>query len=308
MNLFVTGASGFVGSRLCLEASLRGFIVRKAARNICSEDISRYMLIKDNDLIGCDVVVHLGARVHITRENAADPLAEFRLANTLTTITLAKQAAKAGVKRFVFVSTVKVNGESTQGGSYFTDQDIPAPDDAYALSKMEAELSLREIALNTGMELVIIRPPLVYGQGVKANFALLMRCIKLGLPLPFGAIYNLRSLVSLGNLVDLILTCTSHSAAANQTFMVSDGEDVSTTDLLRRLGLALGRRPCLISVPESLLKVTARLLGKSGIARRLCESLQVDISKTRKLLGWTPPQTLDEGLAEAARGMDEALF
>jgi UDP-glucose 4-epimerase len=249
-----------------------------------------------------DAVVHLAARVHVMQETTADPLAEFRRVNVQGTMNLARQAASAGVRRFVFVSSIKVNGEATQLGRPFMADDAPAPLDAYGVSKMEAEQGLREIASQTGMEVVIIRPPLVYGPGVKANFAAMMRWLKRGVPLPLGAIYNQRSLVALDNLVDLIVTCLTHPAAANQTFMVSDGEDVSTTELLRRMGQAMGHPARLLPVPASWLKVAAGLVGKGDVAQRLCGSLQVDISKTRELLGWVPPVSLDEGLRRAAAG------
>jgi UDP-glucose 4-epimerase len=206
------------------------------------------------------------------------------------------------VRRFVFVSSVKVNGEATQPGLPFKPDDASTPLDAYGISKMEAEQGLREIAAQTGMEVVIIRPPLVYGPGVKANFAAMMRWLSRGIPLPLGAIHNGRSLVALDNLVDLILTCITHPAAANQTFLVSDGEDVSTTELLRRMGQALDSPARLIPVPAGVLKAAAALLGKRDMAQRLCGSLQVDIQKTRQLLGWTPPLTLDQGLKKAAEG------
>jgi nucleoside-diphosphate-sugar epimerase len=251
-------------------------------------------------LAGCDAVVHLAARVHVMTETTADPLNEFRRVNVQGTLNLARQAAAAGVRRFVFVSSIKVNGEATQPGAPFTADDAPTPLDAYGVSKMEAEQGLREIARQTGMEVVIIRPPLVYGPGVKANFATMMRWLKRGVPLPLGAIHNQRSLVALDNLVDLIVTCLTHLAAANQTFMVSDGEDVSTTELLRRMGQAMGHPARLVPVPASWLKVAVGLLGKGDVAQRLCGSLQVDISKTRELLGWTPPVSLDEGLRRAA--------
>ena len=202
--------------------------------------------------------------------------------------------------RFVFVSSIKVNGEATQPKHSFTADDVPAPLDDYGVSKMEAENGLREIAGQTGMELVIIRPPLVYGPEVKANFAAMMRWLRRGVPLPLGAIHNQRSLVALDNLVDLIVTCLTHPAAANQTFLVSDGEDVSTSELLRRMGQAMGRPARLIPVPASWLKLAATMQGKSDVAQRLCGSLQVDIEKTRRLLGWTPPLSLDEGLRRAA--------
>jgi UDP-glucose 4-epimerase len=233
-------------------------------------------------------------------DKAADPLEEFRRVNVQGTLNLARQAAAAGVRRFVFISSIKVNGEATQLGRSFTADDAPAPLDAYGVSKMEAEQGLRELAAQTGMEVIIIRPPLVYGPGVKANFAAMMRWLQRGVPLPLGAIHNQRSLVALDNLVDLIVTCHTHPAAANQTFLVSDGEDVSTSELLRRMGQALDRPARLLPVPQSWLKLAAAMVGKSDVAQRLCGSLQVDISKTRQLLSWTPPLSLDQGLKRAA--------
>jgi nucleoside-diphosphate-sugar epimerase len=253
-------------------------------------------------LAGISAVVHLAARVHVMADTAANPLEEFRRVNVQGTLNLARQAAAAGVRRFVFVSSIKVNGEATQPGFPFTADDAPAPLDAYGVSKMEAEQGLREIARQTGMDVVIIRPPLVYGPGVKANFAAMMRWLKRGVPLPLGAIHNQRSLVALDNLVDLIVTCITHPAAANPIFPVSDGEDVSTTGLLRRMGQAMGRPARLIPVPAGLLKLAATVLGKPDVAQRLCGSLPVDIEKTRRLLGWTPPLSLDEGLRRAAGG------
>ena len=253
-------------------------------------------------LVGISTVVHCAARVHVMADTAADPLTEFRRLNVQGTLNLAHQSASAGVQRFVFVSSIKVNGEATQSGSPFAADDVAAPLDAYGISKMEAEQGLRDLAAKTGLEVVIIRPPLVYGPGVKANFAAMMRWLQRGIPLPLGAIHNQRSLVALDNLVDLIVTSLTHPAAANQTFLVSDGEDVSTTELLRRMGQAMGRPARLIPVPVSLLKLAAALVGKPDVAQRLCGSLQVDIEKTRRLLDWTPPLSLDQGLRKAAKG------
>jgi UDP-glucose 4-epimerase len=233
-------------------------------------------------------------------DTATDPLTEFHRVNVQGTLNLARQAAALGVLRFVFVSSIKVNGEATQLGRPFMADDPALPLDAYGLSKMEAEQGLREIAWQTGMEIVIIRPPLVYGPGVNANFAAMIRWLKCGVPLPLGAIRNRRSLVSLDNLVDLLVNCLTHPAAANQTFLVSDGEDVSTTELLRRMGQALGFSVHLIPVPAVLLKLAAVMVGKQDVAQRLCCSLQVDIEKTRRLMGWTPPISLDEGLKRVA--------
>ena len=308
-RVLVTGANGFVGRALCADAAALGFVVRGIVRSPCDlpsgTESFRVGNIDDSTnwqdaLAGCRVVVHLAARVHVMADTAANPLDEFRRINVQGTLNLARQAAAAGMNRFVFISSVKVNGEATFSGQPFTADDVPAPLDAYGVSKMEAEQGLRELAAETGMEVVIIRPPLVYGLGVKANFSAMMRWLKRGVPLPLGAIHNQRSLVALDNLIDLIVTCLTHPAAANQTFLVSDGEDVSTTELLRRMGQALGRPARLIPVPASWLKLAAAMVGKPDVAQRLCGSLQVDIEKTRRLLGWTPPISLDEGLRRAA--------
>ena len=253
-------------------------------------------------LTGRQFVVHTAARVHVMAETAGNPLDEFRRVNVQGSLNLAKQAAAAGVERFVFISSVKVNGEATSPHHPFQAGDAPAPLDVYGISKMEAEQGLRDIAAQTGMELVIIRPPLVYGVGVKANFAAMMRWLRRGVPLPLGAIHNQRSLVALDNLVNLILVCLIHPAAANQTFLISDGEDVSTTELLRRMGQAMNCPARLVPIPAGLLIQAAALLGKGAVAQRLCGSLQVDIQKTRQLLDWMPPLTLDQGLKKAAQG------
>ena len=297
MSLLITGSTGFVGRALVKR--LGGQLVCLATR----ADPAGW----HKALVGITTAVHLAARVHVMHDTASDPLTAFRAVNVESTLTLARMAAAAGVKRFVFVSSVKVNGESTLPGRPFTTDDAPAPLDAYGVSKMEAEQGLREIALQTGMEVVIIRPPLVYGPGVKANFAAMMRWLRRGVPLPLGAIHNQRSLVALDNLVDLIVTCLTHPAAANQTFLVSDGQDVSTTELLCRMGQTMGCPARLIPVPASWLKLAAVMVGKPDVIQRLCGSLQLDISKTRNLLGWTPPLSLDEGLKTVAGvGIDTA--
>jgi UDP-glucose 4-epimerase len=249
-------------------------------------------------LAGVDVIVHLAARVHVMREVAANPLEEFRRVNVAGTLNLARQAAAGGVKRFVYLSSVKVHGES----GTCTEMDSPAPADAYGLSKLEAERGLLGIAADTAMEVVTIRAPLVYGPSVRANFAALMRAVGLGVPLPFGAVDNRRSLVGLDNLVDFILTCTEHPAAANEVFLVCDGEDLSTADLVRRLARAMDRPARLIPVPPSLLLGAAAMIGRRDVARRLLGSLCVDITKARQLLDWTPPVSVNEGLRLAVDG------
>lgn len=251
-------------------------------------------------LEGVTAVVHAAARVHVMREEAADPLAEFRRANVEGTLALARQAAAAGVERFIFISSIKVNGESTPRDRPFSAADVPQPQDPYGVSKLEAERALGELARETRLEVVIVRPPLVYGPGVKANFFALLKWLQRGVPLPFGAIRNRRSLVALDNLVDLVATCVEHPAAPGQTLLVSDGDDLSTTELLRRLAHALGKPARLVPVPEPVLIFAARALGAGSIARRLCGSLCVDIAPTRSLLGWAPPLSVDEGLRTAA--------
>ena len=273
-----------------------------------AETVAIGSLSSDTDwtvaLKNVEQVVHLAARVHVMNDKSPDPLAEFRRVNVEGTVNLARQAAAAGVRRFVFLSSIKVNGEFTVAGQSFTADDVPAPQDAYGISKHEAEQLLRQIAEETGMEVVIIRSPLVYGPGVKANFAAMMRWLARGLPLPLSAVsQNRRSLVALDNLVDLIVTCLDHPSAANQTFLASDGEDLSTADLLQRMGSAMGRAARLFYVPTVFLKLAAHLVNKPGIYQRLCGSLQLDITKTRQVLGWVPPVSVNEGLRRAAEGL-----
>ena len=255
-------------------------------------------------LKGVSTVVHLAARVHVMNDKSPDPLSTFLQINTQGTANLARQAARAGVKRFIFLSSIKVNGELTQPGQAFTAEDVPAPEDPYGVSKYEAERLLRKIASETGMDVVIIRSPLVYGSGVKANFHSMMRVLAKGVPLPLAAVTNnRRSFVALDNLVDLIVTCMNHPAAANQTFLVSDDEDLSTAALLISMGLALRKPARLFYVPTWLLKFGALALNKTSIYQRLCGSLQLDISKTRNVLAWHPPLSVDEGLQRAALGL-----
>lgn len=310
MKILVTGATGFVGSALIQRLSDDGMTCRAALRrtpDALPENVDR-VLVGDLDestdwseaLRDRDVVVHAAARVHVMQDNAEDPLEAFRKVNLRGSVNLARQAAEAGVKRFVFVSSIKVNGEQTAPGQPFHADDVPAPLDPYGVSKMETEQALFALAEETGMEVVAIRPPLVYGPGVKANFATMMRWLARGVPLPFGRVDNRRSLVALDNLVDLIVTCLVHPGAANQVFLVSDGEDLSTAELLTRLSIAMDSPARLMPIPVAALKVGAWLVGRQPVAQRLLGSLQVDISKTRERLDWVPPVSVDEGFRRTA--------
>ena len=313
----ITGATGFVGSavleRLAAQAGveIRALVRRvgvKLPGNAVAVQVGEDFLLEgDQPLEGVDVLVHCAARVHIMSDASSDPLSEYRSVNVAGTLKLAESAARSGVKRFIFISSIKVNGEGTAPGKPYTADDMPAPVDAYGISKMEAEQRLMLLGNATGMEIVIIRPVLVYGPGVKANFRSMMSWLNKGVPLPLGAIPNQRSLVALDNLVDLVVTCLDHAAAANQTFLVSDDDDMSTTELLKRMGEALQTPVRLIPVPAWLLLRGAALLGRKDVARRLCGSLQVDISKTRSLLGWTPPLTVAQALSKTARSFQESL-
>ena len=308
----ITGANGFLGSAVMAQLEERGVPVRGAVRILPTSRSIAVGNIGPNTnwlfaLEGVDTVVHTAARVHRMRDSSQDPLAECRKVNVEGTLNLARQAVFAKVKRFIFISTIKVNGESTAPGKFFTADDEPNPADAYGISKWETEVGLRELAAKRGMEFVIIRPPLVYGPGVKANFQSLMRWISRGVPLPLGAIHNKRSLVALENLVDMIITCLEHPAAANQTFLAGDGEDLSTTVLMQRMGNALGKPARLIPFPAGLLTLLASLLGKKDVVQRLCGSLQVDISKAQELLEWEPPVTVEEGLRRAAEDFINVL-
>jgi nucleoside-diphosphate-sugar epimerase len=304
-HLLVTGANGFVGKVLCKELLKHNYSVRAAIRrgvifDDCSDTVTIPVIGADTDwnaaLADVDVVIHLAARVHIMNDSVSNPLAEFRKTNVDATLILAKQAVTAGVKRFIFISSVKVNGEFTNIGEPFKETDLPMPNDFYGLSKYEAEQGLLALAKETGLEVVIIRPPLIYGPGVKANFASMLRVLKKGLPLPLGAIHNKRSFVYIGNLVSLLLLCINHPRAVNQIFFVSDGQDLSTTELLKICANAFNIKAWLIPVPSRLIAVVASVLGKSDIAQRLCGTLQIDISKAKNILGWRPVVTVLDGL------------
>ena len=300
MKLLVTGATGFVGTALRARLAASGHEVVPAVRS--KSGLPHEVVVGNLDaatdwrpaLTGCDVVIHLAARVHVMNDVAQDPLALYRATNTEATLNLARQAVQAGVKRFVFISTIKVNGEGRD--TAYRETDVPAPEDAYAMSKWEAEQGLRRIARETGLEVVILRPPLVYGPGVKANFLRLMRTVEKGWPLPLGAIRNRRSLLYLGNFVDAIRACVEHPAAAGQTFLLDDGEAISTPDLIRAVAHAMGRPARLLAVPVGVLELAGALLGKRAAVARLTGSLFVDSSAIRLRLAWTPPYTMRQGL------------
>lgn len=306
----VTGATGFVGRAFCAQLVRGGQCVRACVRSQASdftmpgiEPVCTGDLTPQSDwsraLAACDTVVHLAARVHVMREMARDPLADFRAMNTAATVNLARQAVAAGVRRFVYVSTIKVNGERTSGRA-FRAEDNPQPEDAYAQSKLEAELALKSISQHSGLDVVIVRPPLVYGPGVKGNFLSMLRVLRRGWPLPLASCSNRRSFVGLTNLVSLLERCVTHPAAAGQVFLAADGEDLSTPEMLSRVARALGRKARLLPFPPPMLSLAASIAGRPGIYERLCGSLQVDAGKARELLDWTPPLSVDAELARTA--------
>lgn len=305
LTVMVTGANGLVGQSLCLALEQAGHIVTRVVRHATAV---HQLAVGNIDgttswdtalLQSVDVVVHLAARVHVMNETAADQKYSYKNVNTEGTLNLARQCAGRGVKRFIFVSTIKVMGEGRDKAYRVTD--ATGPIGPYALSKWEAEKGLQEIAASTGMEVVVLRPPLVYGPGVGANFLSLVRLVYRGLPLPLGAINNRRSLIYLGNLVDAISACLQHPLAAGKTYLVCDGEDVSTPELVHRIAAAFGKSPRLVPVPESWLRFLGKLVGKGAAVERLIGSLVVDGSLIHTELSWSPPFTLQAGLEETAR-------
>lgn len=311
MNVLLTGASGFVGAAIRRQIMTdRQYSLSSAFRSakiipLADEKIFEISTLDSNtdwsaSLKSANVVIHSAARVHMIHETSAEPLAEFRRINVEGTLNLAHQAAAMGVRRFIFLSSIKVNGEETSKYQKYHADDVVAPLDPYGISKAEAEEQLLALGRSTGMEIVIIRPVLVYGPGVRANFLSMMKWLDRGIVLPFGAISNSRSLVSIDNLISLVLTCVNHPLAANQKFLVSDDHDLSTTQLLTKLSHALGKESRLLPVPESVLIKLANFIGKKTVAQRICGSLVVDITKTREVLGWKPPVSIDEGLKSAA--------
>lgn len=306
MRVLVTGANGFVGAALCLRLSALGQDVVPAVRRQGGK-ASEQVILDDADwraaLRECDSVVHLAGRTHEPRSAGSDSMRVFREDNVTPTVQLAHRAVEAGVRRFVFMSTIKVNGERTAPGRRFTPDDPPDPADSYAVSKWEAETALLELGSRTGLEVVIIRPPIVYGPGVKGNFAALVRWVRSGVPLPFGAIQNRRSMIALENLIDFTSVCADVNASPDvggQVLLPSDGEDVSTTELLIRVASAYRCRDRLFSAPVGLMRVAASLAGKSSLADRLFGSLVIDDSRARQLVRWRPPVTLDEQLRTMA--------
>jgi nucleoside-diphosphate-sugar epimerase len=309
-RILVTGADGFVGSALCPVLNAAGYATRRAVRRVSENDQADEQTVSVGEIDGSmdwagalqdvEVVVHLAARTHVLRETNPDPLAAYRHVNVEGTRRLAEQAVAAGVRRLVFLSSVKVNGERTTGRPY-TEDDMPHPEDAYGTTKREAEQALRAIERKTGLEVVILRSPLVYGPGVKGNFLRLIKVVASGWPLPLASIRNRRSMIYVGNLVDAILACVRAPAVAGRIYLLSDGADMSTPELIRALARALRVTPRLVPFPPSLLMLGASLFGRRDEAVRVLGSLQVDSSRISQELGWRPPYTMEEGLAETAR-------
>jgi nucleoside-diphosphate-sugar epimerase len=315
-KVLVTGASGFVGRALTrqLVALDRYEVVAMTRFNPADQVLgARYLPVGDMTLKsqwqpaldGVQTLVHAAARVHALNDQTAKSLARFEQVNVEVTLELARQAVATGVRRFIFISSIGVNGVKTELNTAFSETDQPHPHNPYADSKLKAEEGLRRLAKETGLEVVIIRPPLVYGRGVRANFAALMRAVQRGWPLPLGAVHNLRSMVAVDNLVDFIITCMTHPKAANQTFLVSDGQDVSTAELVRGLARETGVTTRLPAVPPRVLWAVAEIVRRGDVMQRVSGSLRVDITKAKTLLGWSPPISLDEGLRRTVAGAEK---
>jgi nucleoside-diphosphate-sugar epimerase len=308
--ILVTGAGGFVGTAVVSELAKRGISHRAVTRAQREGCFGVGNIDSSTDwTAGLDrvhTIIHLASRTRVASETVAGDITRFQAADVDSTLNLARQAIQAGIRRFVFISTIKVNGEATEPGRPFTAEDTPNPQNPYSQSKFEAERGLLALSRESGLEVTIIRPPLVYGPGVKANFAMMLDWVNRGIPL-LGSVFNKRSFVFVGNLADLVILTTIHPNAAGRVFLVSDGEDLSTTELFRRMARALGRPSRVMPLPASLLTLAAAAVGQRGVASRLTESLQVDATKTRQLLGWAPRKNVDEGLwltARAFQGLD----
>lgn len=310
-RLLVTGANGFVGRSLCGAALSKGWQVRGAVRSL---DVKNQLHSEvdtvivdgvgpdtewDEALEGVDTVVHLAARVHVMRETASDPLRDFRIINTDGTVHLARMAAAAGVRRFLFLSTIGVNGKATLNKP-FSEQDVPQPHNAYAVSKLEAEIRLHDLSTQSGMEVIIVRPPLVYGPGNPGNFLKLLNLVSKQLPLPLESVRNNRSLIYLENLVDALITCISRPEAAGNTYLVSDGDDVSTPELIRKIAVGFGIAANLFPFPVYLLRLAGKVIGRTSAVNQLIGTLTVDSRKIRNELGWEPPFTMEQGLQKTA--------
>mgnify|MGYP001320361996 CR=1 FL=1 len=304
-KILITGASGFLGKSLLAEhTKISSYAIHSTTRDAALADEQSVFFISNigkdtewaNSLADVDVVIHCAARAHVMNDGSVDPLTEYRKVNVAGTLNLARQAAEAGVKRFIFISSVKVNGESTTNRKAYSEDDLPQPEDAYGISKKEAEDGLQEIAKNTGMELVIIRPPLVYGAGVKANFLNLLKLSAKNIPLPFARVNNKRSMVYVGNLVDFIICCVEHPAAANQTFLIADDAPVSLAGLLKQMRTSLGLPVRLLPVPVAAFKVLGKVTGKQAVVDRLVGDLALNTQKAKMLLGWEAPYSFEQGI------------